>query len=29
MRELKIIEHILLDGVIEHSADEGDFPYRD
>ena len=27
MRKLKIIEHISLDGVIQHSADEGDFPY--
>ena len=27
MRRLKIIEHISLDGVIQHSADEGDFPY--
>ena len=27
MRELKIIEHISLDGVIQHSADDGDFPY--
>jgi dihydrofolate reductase len=29
MRKLKIIEHISLDGVIQHSADEGDFPYSD
>ena len=29
MRKLKIIEHISLDGVIQHSADDGDFPYRD
>lgn len=29
MRQLKIIEHISLDGVIQHSADEGDFPYND
>jgi dihydrofolate reductase len=29
MRKLKIIEHISLDGVIQHSADGGDFPYRD
>ena len=29
MRTLKIIEHISLDGVIQHSADEGDFPYSD
>ena len=35
MRKLKIIEHISLDGVIQHSADDGDFlssdwtaPYR-
>jgi dihydrofolate reductase len=28
MRTLKIIQHISLDGVIQHSADEGDFPYR-
>src|SRR3954449_8599696 len=27
MRKLKIIEHISLDGVIQHSADNGDFPY--
>jgi hypothetical protein len=27
MRKLKIIEHISLDGVIQHSADAGDFPY--
>jgi len=27
MRELKIMEHISLDGVIQHSADDGDFPY--
>jgi len=26
MRRLKIIEHISLDGVIQHSADDGDFP---
>ena len=25
MRRLKIIEHISLDGVIQHSADNGDF----
>ncbi|HEV2102775.1 MAG TPA: dihydrofolate reductase family protein, partial [Candidatus Acidoferrum sp.] len=24
-----IMEHISLDGVIQHSADEGDFPYSD
>ncbi len=29
MRTLKIIEHISLDGVIQHSADDGDFPYSD
>ena len=29
MRKLKIIEHISLDGVIQHSADGGDFPYSD
>ncbi|HMG01183.1 MAG TPA: dihydrofolate reductase family protein [Gemmatimonadaceae bacterium] len=29
MRMLKIIEHISLDGVIQHSADDGDFPYSD
>jgi dihydrofolate reductase len=29
MRNLKIIEHISLDGVIQHSADEDEFPYRD
>jgi dihydrofolate reductase len=29
MRTLKVIEHISLDGVIQHSADEGDFPYSD
>jgi len=27
MRKLKIFEHISLDGVIQHSADDGDFPY--
>ena len=27
MRKLKIIEHISLDGVIQHSADNGDFPF--
>jgi dihydrofolate reductase len=27
MRNLKIIEHISLDGVIQHSADDDDFPY--
>src|SRR5580765_3424094 len=29
MRKLKIMEHISLDGVIQHSADDGDFPYTD
>ncbi|HEU5255819.1 MAG TPA: dihydrofolate reductase family protein [Vicinamibacterales bacterium] len=29
MRRLRIFEHISLDGVIQHSADEGDFPYGD
>ena len=29
MRKLKIIEHMSLDGVIQHSADDGDFPYTD
>ena len=29
MRTLKIIEHITLDGVIQHSRDDGDFPYSD
>jgi len=29
MRRLKIIEHISLDGVIQNSADDGDFPYSD
>ena len=29
MRTLKVIEHISLDGVIQHSADGGDFPYAD
>ena len=29
MRKLKIIEHISLDGVIQHSADDDDFPYSD
>jgi dihydrofolate reductase len=27
MRNLKIVEHISLDGVIQHSPDENDFPY--
>jgi dihydrofolate reductase len=29
MRKLKIIEHISLDGVIQHSSDGDNFPYRD
>jgi dihydrofolate reductase len=29
MRTLKIMEHISLDGVIQHSNDDGDFPYGD
>jgi len=29
MRKLKVMEHISLDGVIQHSADDGDFPYSD
>jgi dihydrofolate reductase len=29
MRKLKLIEHISLDGVIQHSADGGDFAYGD
>jgi len=29
MRKLTLIEHISLDGVIQHSADDGDFPYGD
>ena len=29
MRKLKIFEHISLDGVIQHSADDDDFPYPD
>jgi len=29
MRKLKLIEHISLDGVIQHSADGDDFPYSD
>lgn len=29
MRKLKIIEHMSLDGVIQHTADGGDFPYGD
>ena len=27
--EAQIVEHISLDGVIQHSADDGDFPYSD
>ena len=29
MRKLKIIEHISLDGVIQHSADGDGFPFSD
>jgi hypothetical protein len=29
MRKLKIMEHISLDRVIPHSADDGDFPSSD
>ena len=29
MRKIKIMEHISLDGVIQHSANDGDFPYSD
>src|SRR5678815_2825537 len=29
MKKLKIIEHISLDGVIQHSADGTGFPYGD
>lgn len=29
MRKLRILEHITLDGVIQNSADGGDFPYSD
>jgi len=29
MRKLKIIEHVSLDGVIQHSADDDGFPYSD
>jgi dihydrofolate reductase len=29
MRKLKIFEHISLDGVIQHSVDNDDFPYTD
>jgi hypothetical protein len=27
VRKLKIIEHISLDGVIQVSGEDGDFPY--
>ena len=29
MRKLKIFEHISLDGVIQVSGEDGDFPYGD
>ncbi|HZD48250.1 MAG TPA: dihydrofolate reductase family protein [Silvibacterium sp.] len=29
MRKLRIFEHISLDGVIQQSADDGEFPYAD
>jgi len=29
MRKLRLLEHISLDGVIQHSADDGAFPYGD
>ena len=29
MRKLRMMEHISLDGVIQHSADDGDFAYSD
>jgi hypothetical protein len=29
LRKLKIMEHISLDGVIQQSADDDDFPYSD
>jgi len=29
MRKIMIMEHISLDGVIQHTADDGDFPYSD
>lgn len=29
MRKLTLTEHISLDGVIQHSADDDDFPYSD
>ena len=27
MRQLRIVEHISMDAVIQHSADDGEFPY--
>ena len=29
MRQLRLVEHIPLDGVIQHSADDDGFPYSD
>ena len=29
MRKLRLIEHISLDGVIQVSGEDGDFPYGD
>jgi len=29
MRKIRIMEHISLDGVIQRSADDGDFRYSD
>ena len=29
MRKLKVIEHISLDGVIQISDEDGNFPYGD
>jgi hypothetical protein len=29
MRKLKIMEHISLDGVLQTSGEDGDFPYGD
>lgn len=29
MRRLRLVEHISLDGVIQHSADDNGFPYSD
>jgi len=29
VRRLKIIEHISLDGVVQVSGEDGDFPYGD